>query len=221
MQVFSVDTVECQVCGARLKTLKGGRHLSTHGMTLAEYRLKFPDAPVTGEYSEMRRREGIRQAWAFGDMRQNRLEADARPEVRKRRSEATKEAMARPEVRAKLLKSVRSSGWLEAHSGHNCHLWRGGVSKEERGTEWTRTLKESVRERYSRCCAWCGKTESEEGKKLAVHHIDYDKQNNEESNLVPLCNSCHSRTNLNRKAWEGLFPFFFRLEAGSIVRRTA
>jgi hypothetical protein len=40
---------------------------------------------------------------------------------------------------------------------------------------------------------------------LHVHHIDYDKQNNKESNLVSLCTCCHTKTNTNRKYWKSYF----------------
>jgi hypothetical protein len=36
---------------------------------------------------------------------------------------------------------------------------------------------------------------------LPVHHIDYDKKNNDERNLITLCISCHSKTNANREYW--------------------
>ena len=34
---------------------------------------------------------------------------------------------------------------------------------------------------------------------LHVHHIDYDKINNDPNNLVALCNSCHAKTNGKNK----------------------
>jgi hypothetical protein len=30
---------------------------------------------------------------------------------------------------------------------------------------------------------------------------DYDKKNCDPKNLITLCNSCHSKTNFNRKKW--------------------
>ena len=40
---------------------------------------------------------------------------------------------------------------------------------------------------------------------LNVHHIDYDKNNSEEMNLVSLCCQCHGRTNYNREDWITIF----------------
>ncbi len=38
---------------------------------------------------------------------------------------------------------------------------------------------------------------------LCIHHIDYNKLNNNPENLITLCNSCHSKTNHrnNRQYW--------------------
>ena len=38
-----------------------------------------------------------------------------------------------------------------------------------------------------------------------VHHIDYDKQNNDESNLICLCHGCNVEVNRNRNYWKEYF----------------
>lgn len=42
-------------------------------------------------------------------------------------------------------------------------------------------------------------------KKLSIHHIDYNKNNTNSNNLISLCNSCHSKTNYNKKYWINYF----------------
>jgi len=37
---------------------------------------------------------------------------------------------------------------------------------------------------------------------IDVHHIDYNKKNNNINNLITLCKSCHPKTNFNRKYWK-------------------
>ena len=37
--------------------------------------------------------------------------------------------------------------------------------------------------------------------KIQCHHIDFDPLNNESSNLITLCASCHMKTNFNRVNW--------------------
>ena len=87
-----------------------------------------------------------------------------------------------------------------ANSGRNCHLWRGGVSCNPYPKNWTRTLKRSIRERDSYTCGICEKEPA-----IHVHHIDYDKNNCNPSNLVTLCTSCHSKTCCNRNQWKQYF----------------
>jgi len=48
---------------------------------------------------------------------------------------------------------------------------------------------------------------------LVVHHIDYDKNNNSEWNLVTLDRQMHSRTNFNRERWKS----FFQCQMPSII----
>ncbi len=78
--------------------------------------------------------------------------------------------------------------------------WRGGLSFEPYPTKWTEDLKESIRKRDGYSCCECG--EEQNGKKLSVHHIDYDKENLDPKNLISLCRSCHTKTNYDRDYWE-------------------
>ena len=84
-------------------------------------------------------------------------------------------------------------------------LWRGGISFEPYGLEFNENLKEVIRNRDKRKCWICEKTELENCKKLDVHHIDYNKQNNNPENLILLCHSCHTKTNHYRKKWINFF----------------
>lgn len=58
--------------------------------------------------------------------------------------------------------------------------------------EWTPRFKKSIRERDGYACQECGVLEA--GRAHDVHHIDYDKHNLDESNLITLCRTCHGRT---------------------------
>lgn len=72
--------------------------------------------------------------------------------------------------------------------------------------EFNKDLKYKIRERDSFECQNCDMTEEEHiivlGQVLHVHHIDYNKFNLEEKNLITLCNFCNTRANLNRKFWQ-------------------
>ena len=73
--------------------------------------------------------------------------------------------------------------------------------------EFSDELKEKVRDRDNHICQNpdCGCTEKENGRALEVHHIDYDKRNCDEENLISLCKKCHMKTNFNREYWKMLF----------------
>ena len=45
-------------------------------------------------------------------------------------------------------------------------------------------------------------------KNLSVHHIDYNKQNCNENNLITLCLKCHLKTNIDRNFWSKYFNIF-------------
>jgi len=83
--------------------------------------------------------------------------------------------------------------------------WQGGLNYQEYGTNWTNQLKQQIRERDNHKCQICNKNEIDNGRKLDVHHIDYNKKNCEESNLISLCISCHMKTNHNRELWVEYF----------------
>ncbi len=83
--------------------------------------------------------------------------------------------------------------------------WRNGKSFELYGIEFNKELKEKVRKRDNYTCQECDKTEKELKKKLCVHHIDYNKKNNKENNLISLCKKCHSKTNFKREDWTNYF----------------
>ena len=80
--------------------------------------------------------------------------------------------------------------WFGKLEKHPC--WRGGTSFEPYSTDWTETLKRSIRERDNYICQIC----SQYGN--VVHHIDRNKKNCCPNNLVTVCVKCHN-TKLNRK----------------------
>ena len=61
--------------------------------------------------------------------------------------------------------------------------------------EFNESFKTAIRDRDEYTCAVCGKYG------IAVHHINYIKDDTHELNCVSLCNSCHMTTNVNRDHW--------------------
>lgn len=95
-----------------------------------------------------------------------------------------------PEIRQRISDKLK---------GDRCHFWMGGKSKEIYGDDWTELFRHLIRERDKFVCGVCGKNG------WVVHHIDYNKKNNNYNNLITLCNKCHSRTNFKRDNWVNHF----------------
>lgn len=77
--------------------------------------------------------------------------------------------------------------------------WKGGISKEPYCQDWTKDLKEYVKERDGHKCMnlYCFKKKGIAGR-LSVHHIDYNKKTCGPENLITVCNSCNSMANYDR-----------------------
>lgn len=87
--------------------------------------------------------------------------------------------------------------------------WKGGISFENYPPEFNSQLKEQIRKRDNSTCKICQTIEN--GRKFCVHHIDYNKKNNEPINLITLCRVCHSKTNLNRIYWNNYLTNLIKL----------
>jgi 5-methylcytosine-specific restriction endonuclease McrA len=82
--------------------------------------------------------------------------------------------------------------------------WKGGLSREEYGEGWTKQIRHKVKNRDKNICLYCYEKGSKD-RPLFVHHIDYNKKNNNIDNLVSLHSSCHTSTNWNRVYWHYLY----------------
>jgi len=137
---------------------------------------------------------------------------------KKMQSELTKKAMDNSEIIERMRNnhadvSAEKNPMFGVHRfGKDSPGWQNGKSLEEYGAEFNNTLKELIRNRDNHKCQICGCPEVECIKKLSVHHIDYNKKNNNTNNLIALCMRCHLKTNYNRNKWEEYFN-------GRIVRK--
>lgn len=91
--------------------------------------------------------------------------------------------------------------------GENNHNWQGGISYEPYCVLFNNEFRERVRAFFDYKCVECGKYEVDnDGRKLSVHHVNFDKGSCCNKNIplfVPLCTSCHGKTTHgNRDYWE-------------------
>lgn len=71
---------------------------------------------------------------------------------------------------------------------------------------FSRKIADEIRERDGHKCVLCsGASKAKHTSNLPIHHIDYDTNNQDPSNLVTLCVRCHNMTNSNQHFWENVF----------------
>lgn len=89
--------------------------------------------------------------------------------------------------------------------------WQGGKSFGDYGLEFNKNKKEQIKQRDNYRCQECFRhqdklrTKTNKPYKLMIHHIDYNKRNNQNNNLISLCRNCHSQTNFKREDWTNYF----------------
>lgn len=108
--------------------------------------------------------------------------------------------------------TARNVHHYRSFDGHENPNWSGGASFAPYSAAFTKKLKLKIRERDGFVCRLCALTESEHrrlyraprgegGQALTIHHIDYDKSNCSEKNLVTLCHRCNPKMNKDRATW--------------------
>jgi transposase-like protein len=86
----------------------------------------------------------------------------------------------------------RSAARVGRQSGADNPAWKGGVADWDYAPEWKRIARE-IRNRDEWTCQMCQEQRSHWGHSLHVHHIDGNKLNNDGTNLIAVCASCHPR----------------------------
>jgi hypothetical protein len=137
-----------------------------------------------------------------------------------------------------LLKTYRENGYVVHNKGKTKYYyeplrrvgekckgelngaWNGGSSYFPYGIEFNHELKEFIRNRDDRICQRCGKDEKENKHRLSIHHIDYDKKNNDVRNLITLCGKCHAKTNSKRDNWKRYFQKLHELRYSPTLQET-
>mgnify|MGYP006351832777 FL=1 len=94
----------------------------------------------------------------------------------------------------------------ERFSGEGNPNWVGGVSRLPYPFDWAQTSKR-IRKRDGNVCRnfICTAPAST---RISVHHIDYDKQNCNDHNLITLCSVCNSKANFDRDGHRLLYSNF-------------
>jgi hypothetical protein len=113
-------------------------------------------------------------------------------------SKALKITLNKPEIKIKF-------------SGKNNGNYINGLSSLPYTKEFTKSLKNEIKQRDKFTCQCCGMSQEEHLEKynrsLEIHHIDYDKFNNDKINLITLCKECNITANYNRDYWFAYYSY--------------
>jgi len=108
-------------------------------------------------------------------------------------------------------KKEQKQKWHVARAGKqlgaNGPNWKGGLSFLPYCYKFNEKFKKKIRERDNCVCQLCGLKQNDlhgYHKKLAVHHVHYDKENCY-PDVITLCLRCNCNVNTNRKHYEQLF----------------
>jgi len=99
------------------------------------------------------------------------------------------------------------------HTGKNHYRYKDGLGRLPYTTKFTQKLKNKIRKRDSFICqnSECKLTEEEHLKKynkvLEIHHINYDKENCNEYNLITLCKNCNVNASNQRDYWYAYYTY--------------
>jgi len=166
---------------------------------------------VTEGYTPERRKEiSLKQTEFIANNRELLKEKVWNGEkVQKKRSKSlteyynTSEGKEKQSIRSKVAKPGTSKTLRRKF-----YNWSLGVPFEvniDYPLEFNDKLRKSIKQRDNYTCQECKMLEVELKYKLHIHHIDYNKKNNNPSNLISLCRSCHGQTNFKRNDWTQYF----------------
>lgn len=89
--------------------------------------------------------------------------------------------------------------------------WIDGRSLERYPSSFNKLLKEKIKKRDNNICKNCSLSRLEHMLKykrdLTIHHIDYNKQNCKENNLITTCVKCNIQANSNRDYWFAFYTY--------------
>lgn len=90
--------------------------------------------------------------------------------------------------------------------GSNNPAWIDGRSYVDYPKEFSKSLRNKIKINDNFQCQNCNMIEEEYlnkyGRRLEVHHIDYNRKNCNLNNLITLCKQCNLKANYNREYWE-------------------
>ena len=101
-----------------------------------------------------------------------------------------------------------------AHTGSNNSRWKGGITRLPYSFNFNKELKAFIRKRDHHTCQLCGRMQRRFERNFPIHHINYDKMDCGQGNLITLCNRCNGKVNANREVWTKFFQQVLEIKTG-------
>jgi hypothetical protein len=174
---------------------------------------KGEDSPVFGTHKSEEFKEMLRKRMTgriVSDITRQKISAAQTGKIlplttRQKMSASRKGHPVTKETRLKI-----SNSHTGLQAGEKSPAWKGGISFEPYCPKFNRDFKERVRAFFGHTCQMCGHVWQPGEKRLAVHHVNYQKDaccsDAAPPLFVPVClEGCHSKTNFNREHWERFF----------------
>jgi hypothetical protein len=109
-------------------------------------------------------------------------------------------------VMVKKIRGNKNPNWIDGRSYNGYDIKR-----------FNNSLKLKIRTRDGFLCKCCGISEENHlkllNRKLTVHHINYNKFNCKENNLITTCVKCNSCANKNRDYWFAYYTYIMENRA--------
>lgn len=217
------DLIECKICGEILGQLSG-HIVRKHGVTTKQYKELYPDdLTIAPNISKIMSDENtkkwndsdykkevsktisdvVSQQWKDGKYSRTQTEDHAM-----KRSVRAQKTKAKDPEKYKYVSYETRKRLSIAGQGILYDEWEGFAVGQEYCPKFNEECRESNREKYDRQCFLCGLSEDENitssglQKRLAVHHVDLNKNQGCDGiqwKLIPLCMHCHSM--VHTKVW--------------------
>jgi len=196
--------MECLVCHKEFKALTN-THLKRHNITPKEYEESFGCSTVpkdwcTGEKNPFYGKthgEGSRvKSKEYGINASTRMKGKTYEELYGKET-----ARKVKRIRSDNFSGEKNPAYVDGKRGTSYGIYPNSFDK---------ILKNEIKQRDSFQCVICKVTTE-----LHIHHIDYNKSNNNHINLITLCSSCHMTTNFNREYWTYFFNVLLDLRYGN------
>lgn len=173
----------------------------------AEWRRKISVALTGHPLSEETRKKlsDIRRGRKFSEEHKRKISEAQKGKPRPKLPENVEQERRR-KISEAMIGCIRSNETVAKLNGQNNHNWKGGISFEPYCQKFNNEFKERVRAFFGYHCIECGTPQN--GRKLHVHHVNFNKMTCCDSSpplFVPLCISCHMKTNGDREYWENHF----------------